>query len=933
MDAQFQACFQTNDPAGMTLAKPRDFDARANQFTARYLYLLGKMSVSEVRTNPVYAPIQYRYFHLKGVADQWISEDTTMNRMLSDILVGLHAVNCPFSLCVYCDGQKIDLLVGTETGYETILEGMLTGTFSSVRLEEDGQGKAKLYDNTILQMGNMYGGFIHGNPAAPEKHAALDRIINGMRGLSWFYVIHAVPLSREDTTGQQSLWLSEASSCSVLQEVSFTMGDTIDTNTHKRVYHSVQRYAELLEAYSSRCAEGLGCGQWAVTMQYGAADAGTANQLGSLIVSALWGEEALPEPVHCIRCPDTVPIPVASGVETTFESFPLGGQEAGNYRYPLLSMYLTSEELAVYASLPTKDTMGFSIRSHVAFDVSRERQGNLRLGRILKNGVPTMSEYSLAYHELNRHCLIVGLTGSGKTNTTKSILYNLRKSAEAEGKNLPVMVIEPAKKEYWELYKMGYDDLQIYTVGAVGAGSHPYCLNPFERIGRISLQTHIDNVYAAFKASFVLYSPMPFVLEKAIYAIYEDYGWDIRTDTNRYGTDLYPTIEDLYLKIPAVVTDMGYDQRMRKDLIGSLQARINSLRLGAKGNTLNVRRSFPIGTILSKNVVIELEDIGDDDVKAFIMSMLLIQLVEYRRQGEDSQLQVKHVLLIEEAHRLLKNVASGSGENADPRGAAVEFFCNLLAELRSKGQGFLIADQIPSKLAPDLVKNTNLKIVHRTVDVQDRQLMGGAMHMTEEQIGHLSSLGQGEAAVYAEGDNRPKLVKPGYAGRHVLQDLKPLSRQEVMDLTKDNCYDTAADPMSYASLTDVNPMCRRCTPYCCSTPDRMLACLPKGEIHTLLNTADLKPRTEDGKLKWNEREFRRRAVKITIDAADALQKQLREGEGTGALSSDQKNLMELPETQRDLLGRCLLIHAIKNWPEVASNPDAQQSMIRTYCRK
>ena len=57
----------------------------------------------------------------------------------------------------------------------------------------------------------------------------------------------------------------------------------------------------------------------------------------------------------------------------------------------------------------------------------------------------------------------------------------------------------------------------------------------------------------------------------------------------------------------------------------------------------------------------------------------------------------------------------------------------MLAEIRSFGQGIIIADQIPTKLAADTIKNTNLKIVHRTVMEDDRQCMGAAMHMTEKQ--------------------------------------------------------------------------------------------------------------------------------------------------------------------------------------------------------
>ena len=45
---------------------------------------------------------------------------------------------------------------------------------------------------------------------------------------------------------------------------------------------------------------------------------------------------------------------------------------------------------------------------------------------------------------------------------------------------------------------------------------------------------------------------------------------------------------------------------------------------------------------------------------------------------------------------------------------------------------------------------------------EDRELIGQSMNMSNEQIQYLSSLKRGEAAVYAEGDMRPKLLKMPY---------------------------------------------------------------------------------------------------------------------------------------------------------------------------
>ncbi|MGR5868878.1 hypothetical protein ACT7C5_19425 [Bacillus pacificus] len=74
---------------------------------------------------------------------------------------------------------------------------------------------------------------------------------------------------------------------------------------------------------------------------------------------------------------------------------------------------------------------------------------------------------------------------------------------------------------------------------------------------------------------------------------------------------------------------------------------------------LNTDKSIPIADLLSRPVILELEDIGDDDVKAFMMGIILVQLYEYRRTKLTRNKGFEHLILIEEAHRLLANVSGG----------------------------------------------------------------------------------------------------------------------------------------------------------------------------------------------------------------------------------------------------------------------------------
>ena len=221
---------------------------------------------------------------------------------------------------------------------------------------------------------------------------------------------------------------------------------------------------------------------------------------------------------------------------------------------------------------------------------------------------------------------------------------------------------------------------------------------------------------------------------------------------------------------------------------------------------LNTPRSVPIEELLSRPVVMELEDLGDDETKSFVIGILLVQLYEYRKSlMTKGSRDLSHILMIEEAHRLLKNV-SEVGEGGNTRAKSVEFFCNLLAEIRTFGQGIIIADQIPTKIASDTIKNTNLKIVHRTVAREDREAMGRAMNMSEAQIDYLSSLRRGYAAVYAEGDNKPKCVK-----LPLMEAYYAKSRAEVMDEVRRKVRDIAED---YDRITDYHVGCLYCEHRC-----------------------------------------------------------------------------------------------------------------------
>jgi hypothetical protein len=287
----------------------------------------------------------------------------------------------------------------------------------------------------------------------------------------------------------------------------------------------------------------------------------------------------------------------------------------------------------------------------------------------------------------------------------------------------------------------------------------PASLNPLEPEPGFPLQTHIDLVRALFLAAFEAQEPFPQVLGYALTRSYEQFGWDLALGESRVPgvVPAYPGLAVLQRTASQVVEDIGYGQQVTSDVRGFIDVRIGSLRLGTPGRFFEGGHPLDTADLLARNVVLELEDIGNDQDKAFFIGAVLIRLVEhlrvrYGRSG--GPVPLRHVTVVEEAHRLLKRTLPGS-----PAAHAVELFAGLLAEIRAYGEGLVIAEQIPAKILTDVIKNTAVKIVHRLPALDDRTAVGATMNLDGAQSAYVVTLPPGEAAVFADGMDRPMLVR------------------------------------------------------------------------------------------------------------------------------------------------------------------------------
>ncbi len=170
---------------------------------------------------------------------------------------------------------------------------------------------------------------------------------------------------------------------------------------------------------------------------------------------------------------------------------------------------------------------------------------------------------------------------------------------------------------------------------AIAAGLNPLEPAPDEDGQRFPLQTHADLVKALFVASFRSDEPFPQVLSAALTRVYEDAGWDlalgetVAADAN----PSYPNLTDLQRAAIRIVQEVGYSQRITDDVLGFIKVRISSLRLGTTGRFLEGGHQLDFGQLLRTNAVLEIEDVGDDSDKAFLMGTVLIRLAEHLRMA------------------------------------------------------------------------------------------------------------------------------------------------------------------------------------------------------------------------------------------------------------------------------------------------------------
>lgn len=405
---------------------------------------------------------------------------------------------------------------------------------------------------------------------------------------------------------------------------------------------------------------------------------------------------------------------------------------------------VSGRELPMHLGLPTRSVHGLPIIEHAEFgrnvpDEAMPDEDKMNLGKIYHMGKEEAAGLILNRQAMASHTFITGSTGTGKSNAVYHLLDEITKNGQTT-----FLVVEPAKGEYKNVFG-NCTDVQVF-------GTNPretplLRMNPFAFPENIHILEHIDRLVEIFNACWPMYAAMPAVLKDAIERSYQKVGWDLRNSESEKG--VFPTFFDLLDILPGVIEESHYSKDTQSDYVGALCTRVKSLTNGIYGSVLCAEDALSDAEMFDQNVIVDLSRVGSMETKSLLMGILVMKLQEYRMCSSGMNSRLRHVTVLEEAHNLLrKTSAEQSQEGANLQGKSVEMLANTIAEMRTYGEGFIIADQAPGLLDMSVIRNTNTKIILRLPDEEDRKLVGKSAALKEAQIDELSKLPLGVAAVY-----------------------------------------------------------------------------------------------------------------------------------------------------------------------------------------
>ena len=566
------------------------------------------------------------------------------------------------------------------------------------------------------------------------------------------------------------------------------------TNTYTN--YGVKHTLDVIEAQVKRIEESSALGMWEFASYIISDSPVIANNVAHMYLALTQGEESFVSKAAVNSWDGDIDteearIILSSVQKLQHPTFGLKASLADDWlMYPTVvnaTTLLSGKELAKALNFPRKSVSGLPVFEVVSFGrephslIDSNLDLDIGCGYHMRKKVEGQ-RILLSKEELTKHTFITGSTGSGKSNT----IYKMLETIGNDG--VKFLVVEPAKGEYKE--SLGKKEgVVTYGTNPLITDMHLLRINPFRFPEHIHILEHLDRLVEIFNVCWPMYAAMPAILKDSVERAYVRSGWDLEKSVNKYSPDLFPTFNDVVREIKQVLEESDYSDDNKGDYTGSLVTRLRSLTNGINGLIFSTDDKKN-KKIFDCNAIVDLSRVGSTETKALIMGLLVLKLHEHRMEqrsaGGNLNDNLRHVTVLEEAHNLLKRTSTEqTSEGSNMLGKSVEMLANSIAEMRTYGEGFIIADQSPGLLDMSVIRNTNTKIILRLPDFGDRELVGKASGLNDNQITELARLEKGVAAISQSDWLEPVLCKVDlYTGQDThfpADDKEPKNEESVID--------------------------------------------------------------------------------------------------------------------------------------------------------
>ena len=410
---------------------------------------------------------------------------------------------------------------------------------------------------------------------------------------------------------------------------------------------------------------------------------------------------------------------------------------------------ISAAEVMTFFHAPVDDGLitGFPVNrirmSHETFQKGVIDENSIQLGRLMGTG-SSVVPFGAPLKGFTRHALVVGMPGTGKTTFSVNLLLQFYK------RGIPFLAIEPTKSEYRAMID-AVPDLQVFTPGKNYVV--PFIINPFLPPDGITLETFKPSLVSAFKAAFSMPSPLDILFANAIDACYIKYGWRGYSKRGDPGVRTFG-LHEFVLTFREIIRNSNYSAESKGNMESAGVFRLLNLVI-QNGNIYDTENSVPLYDLLRKPTIIELNAIDNQEQKALIMALLLINIILFTKHNQAGDGNLKNILLIDEAHVLLGGGTQTQEGAAEAGASTVRALQNMIVEIRSYGTGIIIADQSPQKVTREIVGNTDVKVMFQLVQVEDKRIIAASSNMSETDEDQLSRLNTGEAYAYFRGLTEP----------------------------------------------------------------------------------------------------------------------------------------------------------------------------------